>query len=94
MEGRESSSWRDYLVVQNFMYQGGPVDGVTPKVNGRMIRSSRYKYCIYNQGRRRESLVDMENDPGETINIIDDPASRYNDKMALEMLEVFETEPR
>ncbi|MGH7957424.1 MAG: hypothetical protein ACREH8_10490 [Opitutaceae bacterium] len=25
-------------------------------------RSERYKYCVYNQGERRESLVDMEND--------------------------------
>jgi choline-sulfatase len=44
---------------------------------GRMVRSQRYKYCAYSEGRRRESLVDMEKDPGETINIAGD--SRYRD---------------
>ncbi|MDA1067314.1 MAG: sulfatase-like hydrolase/transferase [Verrucomicrobia bacterium] len=35
----------------------------------RMIRSERYKYCAYSEGDLRESLVDLENDPGELVNL-------------------------
>lgn len=38
-----------------------------------MIRSQRYKYCVYNQGETRESLVDIENDPGEMKNLASAP---------------------
>lgn len=41
----------------------------------RMIRTSRYKYCVYKEGDVRESLVDLENDPGEMNNLAED--SRY-----------------
>ena len=34
-----------------------------------MIRSQRFKYCVYNEGKIRESLVDMKNDPGEMKNL-------------------------
>ena len=34
-----------------------------------MVRSHRYKYCLYSLGRRREFLVDMVNDPGEMRNL-------------------------
>jgi hypothetical protein len=33
-----------------------------------MVRSDRHKYCLYNDGERRESLVDMVKDPGEMVN--------------------------
>ncbi|MDT8300173.1 MAG: sulfatase-like hydrolase/transferase [Sedimentisphaerales bacterium] len=36
---------------------------------GRMIRSKKFKYCIYDTGTNREFLVDLENDPGEMRNI-------------------------
>ena len=36
-----------------------------------MIRSNNFKYCVYHQGARRESLVDMKNDPGEMKNLAD-----------------------
>ena len=73
-EGEDVSPWREYVVVQNYMIQGGPVDGVVPKVKGRMVRSERYKYCIYSEGEQKESLFDLENDPGEMVNIVSDPA--------------------
>jgi len=34
-----------------------------------MIRSQRYKYCVYTEGEIPESLVDMRNDPGEMKNL-------------------------
>jgi arylsulfatase A-like enzyme len=72
--GRIPDWKRDYVVVQNHMVQGGPVDGTVPKIQGRMIRSDRYKYCLYSHGQRRESLVDLRNDPGEMKNLAADPA--------------------
>ncbi len=33
-----------------------------------MIRSERYKYCVYTEGAIRESLVDMRGDPEEMKN--------------------------
>jgi arylsulfatase A-like enzyme len=74
--GKSRKDPREFLVVSNRMVQGGPVDGVTPKPDGRMLRSQRYKYCAYSEGRRRESLVDMEQDPGEMVNLAGDPKHR------------------
>jgi N-acetylglucosamine-6-sulfatase len=41
-----------------------------------MIRSQRYKYCAFDDPDSKESLVDMENDPGEMLNLVDDPKFR------------------
>ena len=51
------------------MAQGAPVDGRTPELSGRMVRSARFKYCAYDIGERRESLFDMQRDPGEMVNL-------------------------
>ena len=67
---------REYVVVCNKMVQGAPIDGRTPEPDGRMVRSRRYKYCVYSEGKRRESLVDMEKDPGEMVNLAADPAHK------------------
>lgn len=70
--GREAAE-RKYIVSENKMIQGAPVDGVIPEPAGRMVRSGRYKYCIYDMGERNESLVDLESDPGETLNLAENP---------------------
>ena len=99
----DTSAWkREYVVSQNHMIQCAPVDGRHLKPHGRMVRSDRYKYCLYSEGQRRESLVDMDKDPGEMTNQADNPdfkdvlnrhraylkehAKRHNDEMALKML--------
>ena len=41
-----------------------------------MVRSRRYKYCVYSEGKRRESLVDMQKDPGEMVNLAGETAHR------------------
>jgi arylsulfatase A-like enzyme len=64
---------RTYVIASNDMDQGGSVDGTIPHAKGRMVRSQRYKYCVYDHGEHRESLVDMENDPGEMVNLARDP---------------------
>jgi len=67
---------REYVVSENHMVQCVPVDGKDLKPHGRMVRSDRYKYCLYSEGDRRESLVDMVRDPGEMVNQAGNPALR------------------
>lgn len=55
VEGRGTEVRRSYVVAENN--------------TGRMLRTARYKYCIYNSGQNRESLVDLQKDPGEMNNL-------------------------
>src|SRR6185437_3782739 len=74
--GRVRHDPRSYVVSSNHMTQGAPVDGKIHKPRGRMVRSQRYKYCVYDQGKHRESLVDLAHDPGEMVNIADQPQAQ------------------
>ena len=60
---------RTHVVSEINMAQGGPVDGQTPTLLGRMVRSRRFKYCAYSIGTQRESLFDQDRDPGEMVNL-------------------------
>ena len=66
---------REYIVVVNKLVQGATIDGQKPNPSGRMVRGQRYKYCVYDEGERRESLVDLRTDPGEMVNLAGE--SRY-----------------
>ncbi|MCX6895175.1 MAG: sulfatase-like hydrolase/transferase [Verrucomicrobia bacterium] len=59
-EGRGAPEWRPYVASETHY--------------GRMIRSGHYKYCVYETGKQREQLVDLEKDPGEMKNLAADPA--------------------
>jgi arylsulfatase A-like enzyme len=76
VEGKTPADWRDHLVIQNHLSQTVPVDGIRATAQGRMVRTKQYKYCVYDHGTQRESLVDMKSDPLETKNIATDPASK------------------
>lgn len=66
--GDVSRSFRDYVVTEtNFNQTAGTL--------GWMVRTSRYKYILYDKGLYREQLYDMENDRGEMVNLAVD--SRY-----------------
>ncbi len=67
--GKSAADPRQYVVVSNRMIQGAEIEGHLPTPDGRMVRGQRYKYCAYSEGKQRESLVDLEQDPGETINL-------------------------
>ncbi len=43
---------------------------------GWMLRTTRYKYCFYNEGKNREVLFDMQTDPGEMNNIAAEPDAK------------------
>ena len=59
-EGRSPDAWRSSLVVES--------------QSGRMVRTDRYKYNRYDTGAHREQLIDLEEDPGEMVNLAEDPA--------------------
>lgn len=61
IEGRPVA-WREWITAETF----GP--------EARMVRSDRYKYVVFAAGERREQFFDEERDPGETRNLVDDPA--------------------
>jgi choline-sulfatase len=73
---KEVPSWRDCVVVENHMAQAGVVDGMKPEMQGRMVRTDNFKYCIFSRGQQRESLVDLQADPGEMNNLAADPKYR------------------
>lgn len=67
-----SKAWdRRYVVAETTFGRGGD-DGVS----GRMLRTERHKYVVYNTGADREQLFDLEQDPGETANLAMDPLHR------------------
>ena len=56
---RKPVDWRPNVVAEND--------------TGRMLRSERYKYCVYKTGEARESLTDLQTDPGELKNLAANP---------------------
>jgi arylsulfatase A-like enzyme len=100
--GKKPETKREYVISQNHMVQCEEVDGKLLKPHGRMVRSDRYKYCLYSDGERRESLVDMKEDPDEMVNLASNPdfratlqqhrtfledfAKKHKDAKALEIL--------
>jgi arylsulfatase A-like enzyme len=74
--GQSVTQWRDHVVLENHMDQAAAVDGIRPSAQGRMVRTERFKYCVYSQGNQRESLVDLQADPGETKDLARDPGHR------------------
>jgi arylsulfatase A-like enzyme len=54
-ENGKDNSRRPFIVAENN--------------TGRMLRTARFKYCVYKEGKIRESLVDLVKDPGEMNNL-------------------------
>jgi len=63
--GKSDTLPREYVVAETIFASGTKQSGVS----GRMLRTARYKYTIYNKGKCREQLFDMEKDPGEMNNL-------------------------
>jgi len=61
---------RDHLIVETEFGTYGKPDGNL----GRAVRTPRYKYMVYSSGENREFFVDMDQDPGETLNLVGDAA--------------------
>lgn len=64
-------AYHDYVVAETDLHTENNKSG---GIYGRMARTNRYKYSRFSQGAICEQFIDMENDPGEMLNLIDDPA--------------------
>lgn len=65
-EGKNPDTWREQLVVETEINLGdGPGGGGA----SRAIFTDRYKYSVFPMGRYREQLIDLQNDPGEMVNL-------------------------
>ncbi|MBI2441155.1 MAG: sulfatase-like hydrolase/transferase [Lentisphaerae bacterium] len=62
LEAERSNEWRQCVVVET-LFDGGL------GTHGLMMRTGKYKYCLYSWGKYREQLFDLENDPGEMVNL-------------------------
>ncbi|HOI50056.1 MAG TPA: sulfatase-like hydrolase/transferase, partial [Prolixibacteraceae bacterium] len=65
LEG-QTTTWRDYLVVETEFAEGSKLYGVS----GRSVISRSHKYTIYSQGKKREQFFDLAADPGETNDLL------------------------
>jgi len=59
---KSPTDWRGHLVVES--------------QNGRMLRTDRFKYVVYDSGENREQLFDLQADPGETRDLAHDDRHR------------------
>ena len=60
--GNDSLQHQEYIVTETLFDKGG-------NTRGWALRTKRYKYVLYDKGRYREQLFDIENDRGEMRNL-------------------------
>lgn len=70
-EGNSQTPHQEYIITET-RFDGS-------KTRGWMVRSERYKYVLYDKGRHREQLFDMQNDRGEMRNLVMENA--YNQEL-------------
>ncbi len=71
--------WRDHLVAETRF-------GREQGVDGRMVRTARFKYVVYERGAHREQLYDLDADPGEMVNLVYDERHADTRRAHLELL--------
>jgi arylsulfatase A-like enzyme len=70
--GHPGAQWREYVVSEIF--------------DGRMLRTQTHKYVLHQRDGAAEFLFDLRNDPGETRNLVGDPASKSTLKQSRALL--------
>jgi arylsulfatase A-like enzyme len=69
---RNQPAESEYVVMH--IAPGSKRDPEMRKIEGRMVRSNRYKYVLFDWGQPREQLFDLHKDPGELKNLATDEA--------------------
>ena len=72
LSGEHGEGW-DHVICEL------AADKDRPEIQGRMVRSARFKYMAYSPGESTEQLFDLEADPGETCNLARD--ERYRSEL-------------
>jgi arylsulfatase A-like enzyme len=70
--GKANAASRPYVVAENHHHHKFGIPG---EVDGRMVRSQRYKYIRYNRGQPCELLFDLQADPHELCNLAPNAAA-------------------
>jgi arylsulfatase A-like enzyme len=65
------------LLGRDFLVSELQPDPRHKEMEGRMVRTQRYKYIVFSQGHRSEMLFDLAVDPGETQNLALDTNMQY-----------------
>lgn len=78
--GAAPADWPSHVVVENVQEAGAA------RIDGRMVRTAEFKYCIFNRGVRCESLFDEVNDPFETTNLAYLPQHQSHVQQARQLL--------
>jgi len=60
---------KEFVVAELAPFLKNTLGGGYHDWRGRMLRTSKYKYCVYSHGERNEQLFDMDNDSGEMNNL-------------------------
>ncbi|HSH09431.1 MAG TPA: sulfatase-like hydrolase/transferase, partial [Oceanipulchritudo sp.] len=66
VEERAAAPSHPFIISQSDLHTGY---GSSGGVYGRMVRTQQYKYVVYSEGENREQLFDLEQDPGEMVNL-------------------------
>ncbi len=75
---KKESVTRDTVFVETALNpETGNAERAMKRNTGRAVVSGRWKYSLWKWGRNREQLIDLENDPGEMVNLA--VSSRYKD---------------
>jgi arylsulfatase A-like enzyme len=65
VEDANVGRWRDSLVIETLF----DAFGRGYQTRGRALRTQRYKYIVYEAGKNREQLFDLQEDPGEMVDL-------------------------
>lgn len=73
IEDRPGAPWRDHVVAETEFHLAR--NSMSSGIQGRMVRTGRFKYTVYSEGANREQFFDLGRDPGETRNLLREPAA-------------------
>lgn len=69
VEGRPNAKAHEFAFSVTHLIGVGPKSASGTYVLGRMLRTERYKYLRFSSGENREQFFDLQNDPGELIDL-------------------------